>query len=105
MQYLRKSFPVAYMGKAYSEGWERMFGKTEEPPMREWNGAKLAIKMTHHGHATHTFHVDLVEGEWPSDGDLITLCDGCTPPNACHFGGRVHKGLDGKSATVDVYVD
>jgi len=107
MKYLNKSFAVPYIGKAYSEGWERMFGKKEEKefPMREWNGAKMRIRMTYHGRATHSFHVDLVEGEWPSDNDLVTLCDGDTPPNSRHFGGTVRKSADGKSAQVDVYVD
>lgn len=104
MNYLKKSFSVPYMGKEYSANWAQVFGK-KETPMREWNGAKLSIKMTYHGSATHGFHVDLVEGEWPSDGDLVTLCDGDTPPNFRHFGGMVRKSPDGKSAHVDVYVD
>lgn len=117
MKYLRKSFPVPYMGKDYAEGWERTFGigtdeefiekgqGADQGIMREYNGAKLAIKSNYHGYATHSFHVDLVEGDWPSDGDLITLCDGDTPPRSRHFGGRVQKSADGKSAEVDVYVD
>ena len=104
MNYLKKSFSVAYMGKAYSESWERMFGK-KEPPMREYNGAKMKIDMTYHGYSEHRFHVELVEGEWPTDNDLITLCDGDTPPASRHFGGHVRKGPDGKSAEVSVYVD
>ena len=74
-------------------------------PMCEWNGAKLRISMVYHGAARKSFSVELVEGKWPSDGDLITLCDGDTPPHARHFGGVVRKSLDGKSASVDVYVD
>lgn len=117
MKYLRRSFPVAYMGEKYSEGWKRTFGiGTDEEfvkdgrgadrgIMREYNGAKLAIRMTYHGTSTHSFHVDLAGGEWPSDHDLITLCDGDTPPKSRHFGGTVHKSADGKSAEVSVYVD
>lgn len=105
MKYLDKSFTVPYMGKAYSENWERMFGKKKEPPMREYNGAKLAIGMTYHGYSEHRFHVELVEGEWPDDNDLITLCDGDTPPHSRHFGGHVRKSQDGMSAEVSVYVD
>ena len=101
MKYLNKSFAVPYIGKAYSEGWERAFGK-KEPPIREYNGAKLAISMTYHGCSEHRFHVDLVEGEWPSDGDLITLCDGGTPPYSHHFGGSVVKSSDGQSVEVSV---
>jgi hypothetical protein len=105
MKYQQRSFSVAYMGKAYRDSWERMFGKKEGPPMREWNGAKMRIRMTYHGTATHSFHVDLVDGEWPEDSDLITLCDGDTPPHSRHFGGRVAKSADRRSAEVDVYVD
>lgn len=79
--------------------------KKKEPPMREWNGAKLRISMVYHGSATHSFSVELVAGEWPSDGDLITLCDGDTPPHSRHFGGIVRKAAGGKTASVDVYVD
>jgi hypothetical protein len=107
MQYQKKRFSVPYIGKAYSENWERMFGKKEkeEPPMREWNGAKLSIRRTYHGCAEHRYHVELAGGEWPSDGDLITLCDGDTPPHSRHFGGTVRKNADGKSAEVSVFVD
>jgi hypothetical protein len=103
MRYLDKSFTVPYMGKAYRENWDRIFGGRE--PTLEWNGAKLTVRMTWRGSSTHIFHVDLVGGEWPSDGDLVTLCDGDTPPNARHFGGEVLKSADGKSAEVSVYVD
>ncbi len=112
MKYQHKSFSVPYMGRTYSKGWERIFGKgavngPKGTSMREceYDGAKLVIKMTYHGSATHSFHVDLCEGKWPSDGDLITLCDGDTPPHSRHFGGRVAKSADGRSAEVDVYVD
>ena len=104
MKYLDKSFTVPYMGKAYSENWERMFGK-KEPPMREYNGSQLSIKMTYHGYSEHRFRVELMGGEWPSDDDLITICDGDTPPHSRHFGGRVSKSTDGRSADVTVYVD
>jgi hypothetical protein len=103
-QFMRKSFSVPYMSKAYSENWERMFGK-KETSMREYNGSQLSIKMTYHGYSEHRFHVELASGKWPSDNDLITLCDGDTPPSSRHFGGRVSKSTDGKAADVTVYVD
>lgn len=77
----------------------------DKRPVREWNGAKLRISMVYHGTATKSFSVELVGGEWPSDNDLITLCDGDTPPYSRHFGGAVRKSPDGKSASVNVYVD
>jgi hypothetical protein len=107
-QFMRKSFPVPFMGRAYGEGWERTFGKdkqNQEVPVREYNGSRLSIKMVYHGYSEHRFHVELVGGEWPSDNDLITLCDGDMPPHSRHFGGRVSKSTDGKAADVTVYVD
>ena len=104
-KFTQKSFTVPYMGKKYSEGWERTFGSHSKTPLREYNGAKLAIKMTYHGYSEHRFHVELVEGGWPSDNDLIILCDGDTPPTSRHFGGNVCKSEDGKLAAVTVYVD
>jgi len=103
MKYLNKSFAVPYIGKAYSEGWERMFGK-KEPPVREWNGAKLGIERIYHGYSECRYIVKLVSGNWPSDSDLITLCDGDTPPDSHHFGGWVRRSEDEESAEVAVYV-
>ena len=105
MRYVDKSFSVAYMGKAYGDGWDRVFKSGKGSPMREWNGAKLRIDMTCRGYSEHRFHVELVEGEWPPDNDLVTLCDGDAPPDARHFGGSVAKAADGRSAEVVVYKD
>jgi hypothetical protein len=102
MNYLKKSFSVAYMGKTYSDSWERIFGKEF---IRKYNGAKLKIKRTYCGSSEHRFYVELIKGKWPFDNDLITLCDGDTPPTCNHFGGYVHKSPDEKSAEVSVYVD
>lgn len=68
-----------------------------------WKDAKLTIKTTMNGLSTSYFDVTLDEGEWPSDEDLVTLCDGDIPPKSRHFGGTVNKGTE--KATVSVYTD
>lgn len=69
-----------------------------------WNNAKLTIKSVRKGMSTDVFSVELDEGNWPSDEDLITLCDNGVPPLATHFGGVVARNTR-SIATVQVYVD
>ncbi len=53
--------------------------------------------------ARHVFHVQLAEGEWPSDADLLSLFYGTIPPLPAPFGGYVVKDLtDPSKATVSV---
>lgn len=69
----------------------------------EWNGAKFTVQFKRKGYAHDDYTVILDEGEWPSDDDLLTICDGDIPPHARHFGGTVSKS--GNKASVTVYTD
>jgi hypothetical protein len=76
---------------------------TPEGQVTECYEARFLIKRTRHGTASSDYVVELVGGEWPSDHDMITICDGDEPPNSRHFGGRVRK--NGNQAVVTVYTD
>ena len=76
---------------------------TAEGQITECCGAKFMIRRTRHGTASSDFVVELVEGNWPSDHDMITICDGDEPPHSRHFGGMVRKS--GNQAAVTVYTD
>lgn len=70
----------------------------------KYKDSKLRINFVRRGNSIHYYSVELLEGDWPSDHAIITLCDGDDPEKpACHFGGHVAKC--GKQANVDVYVD
>lgn len=65
---------------------------------------KIIYHMIRRGYATHTYIARLVKGDWPSDEDLISICDsGQRGRYNLTFGGRVTK--HGVDAIVDVYVD
>jgi hypothetical protein len=70
----------------------------------QYNGAELQIKMTKRGTATHSYEVRLLSGTWPSDSELISLCDGNNGTERCDFGGSVKK-LNDAIVNVNVYVD
>lgn len=40
------------------------------------------------------FTVSLLDGEWPSDGDLVALVNGDHPNNPHHYGGHVQQLTD-----------
>lgn len=68
----------------------------------------MTIARTHINYGRHTYAVKLHSGDWPSDDDLITICDnykGQWPVSTSvrHFGGNVSRS--GNSATVNVYTD
>lgn len=65
-----------------------------------WNEAKLTIKKTRSWLSTSKYEVTLDEGEWPSDADLMTLCDGDVPPLVRYFGGSVTIDDDVAEVTV-----
>lgn len=71
---------------------------------RVWKGAELAIERIYHGYSIHRYEVTLVAGVWPTDDELLSLCDGNTPPARFDFGGNVEKFANSK-ARVEVYVD
>jgi hypothetical protein len=72
----------------------------------QYNGAELQIKMTQRGTATHSYEVRLLSGTWPSDSELISLCDGNNGTERCDFGGSVKKQIgDVANVNVNVYVD
>lgn len=77
--------------------------RTESGPVTEYNGAKLLINRTYHGYSMSSYAVELLEGAWPADNDMITICDGDEPPRSRHFGGTVTKS--GNHASVTVYTD
>lgn len=73
---------------------------------------RLSIASTRYGSAQKVVGVYLTQGEWPSDDDLITICDnaGVILPNGQydmrrgHFGGHVLKHPN-RYATVTIYTD
>ena len=70
----------------------------------ENNDCRLKINHKPGGRATHTYIVELLSGIFPSDNDLITICDeGKFDGVSCHFGGNV-TGSD-TIKKVEVYVD
>jgi len=75
----------------------------DETPVTECGGAKFTISRTYHGYSMSEYDVRLLEGDWPADNDMITICDGDEPPHSRHFGGTVTKS--GDLAHVTVYTD
>lgn len=74
----------------------------------EDEACKLMYHIIERGCATHVYLVKLLEGEWPSDEDLISICDSKSKGYfRSTFGGRVEKYEmpQGRYAKVDVYVD
>lgn len=70
----------------------------------KYNDSKIRINFRSRGYSIHKYDVELLEGDWPSDLAIITLCDGGDPDKLiCHFGGHVVKC--GHTAVVEVYVD
>lgn len=70
----------------------------------KYKDSRIRIEFKSRGYSIHKYNVELLEGEWPNDSAIITLCDGGDPDKPpCHFGGHVVKC--GRTATVDVYVD
>lgn len=61
-------------------------------------GTEVEIIRHPGGAATHRYDVTLKVGHWPSDRELVNLCD------ADNFGGAVTK-LSQVKAQVRVYVD
>jgi hypothetical protein len=77
--------------------------QSKTPGLITWNGVKLRIIRAISGYAHKIVEVELIDGVWPSDGDLITLCDGGVPPKGFLFGGEVKKS--GAIAQVKIYTD
>jgi len=66
----------------------------------ELNGSILRIfSRSPAGSTQPHFHVELVEGAWPSDAELVDACDSHHP-----FGGDVHK-ISAKEVEVVRYTD
>lgn len=93
-----------------------------------FKGATLQIESVGNYYARNSYRATLISGEWPTDFELITLCDGDVPDytkprNGCyHFGGTVSKRTTAPNAgeatspvaageaalpvaDVDVYID
>lgn len=79
------------------------------------------IRSKKSGYASAYYFVNLTEGDWPSDNDLLTIADNYSSKGsfdskvnqigqACHFGGKVNlcepdeKGAY-KAKQVTVYID
>lgn len=73
----------------------------------EWQGLILEIDTYCVRRENKEFDVRLIEGSWPNDKDLITLCDGGNPDMPfwalMHRGGEVCKGEAENIRTVIVY--
>ena len=80
----------------------------DKPPQGKtvaWNGHVLNVEMDSRRAGTHTYIVTLIRpGAWPTDEELLSLCDGSLPPVSNYFGGRVKSMADGRKF-VCVYVD
>jgi hypothetical protein len=74
--------------------------------MLKLNGAKIEIKNINSRYGRTEYSIELIEGNWPSDDDLITLCDNHHNGTMTvhHFGGSVRK-TSGKTANVTVFID
>ena len=85
--------------------------------IKTWRGIKVEERLARRTSACHIYRVTLLEGDWPSDRDLITLCDSSQQVlNVCqeeetlnavrsHFGGQVEKTSNEKVKVVHVWVD
>lgn len=64
----------------------------------EYKNTTLKIELYFSGRAHKEFDVRIVDGHWPSDKDLITLCDGGDPEkpeeDQLHSGGSVFVTSD-----------
>lgn len=73
----------------------------------EHEGAGLHIDLYHCGLKGNTYDVRLEYGVWPTDGELVNLCDGADAYaeeyEQRHGGGEVIGGEDGTHRIVKVY--
>jgi hypothetical protein len=69
-----------------------------------YRGTNLTIGIQRRGLSQCKYIVRLDLGQWPSDDDLLALCDGTVPPERRHFSGLV-KNLDKGLKYVVVYTD
>jgi hypothetical protein len=90
-------------------GWEGMPGRSAL--VVTFKGSRLRFRDGRNGYAHKSTEVDLLDGDWPSDRDLITLADGDEPNDdpeqrygARHFGGSVTRTTP-TSAHVVVHTD
>ena len=92
MSELRDDGPhfVEWVGEGYRE--RRM----------RWGAFVYLERGTRNGVGSKDYTVTREAGEWPSDADLITLCDGSAPARPHHFGGNVSRTGDRASVTVNV---
>lgn len=56
---------------------------------KRWNNFSYLEETTGVTRSMKIFNVIRLDGSWPSDEDLITLCDGDAPNHPSHFGGKV----------------
>lgn len=75
-------------------------------PVYTWQGSRFECRVKERGHAHTRYQVRLLSGQWPSDGDLISLCDNdFTGLECCHFGGSVFRGKRDNIREVTVHID
>ena len=68
---------------------------------------KYEVVGSGHHYARDSYVVKLLEGEWDTDADLITLCDNnfVEGKQVLHFGGHVDSTDDPNIKVVSVYID
>lgn len=102
--------PMSY--EAYTAGFTShvLDALWNAPKTAEVNGSKLVFGYCRSGHGEKTVELRLLQGEWPSDADLITIADdyrdrdGNVELIPRHYGGIVrHTSPD--RAVVTVYID
>jgi len=78
-------------------------GKDNKMSTIVYRGTRLSSERMERGDTVHVYRVKLLQGSWPSDDDLVSLCNRDHPTNPRHWGGRVRR-LDGGEAVVSVVV-
>lgn len=111
-----KTPPEAFVAYAWVPLKDWGTGKVKLP--RDWSnfGKRVTVKgergnayLTIHdkgrsqGRSTHLVRLDA--GEWPTDEELLSICDGTVPPVTNHFGGRISKIANSNERYVTVYTD
>ncbi len=79
--------------------------KWREPLTMKWSGSEFKQLAVQSCYGKTVYRLELVNGVWPSDDDLITLCDNKFEHLVrCHFGGQV-RFLGETTKEVTVWID
>jgi hypothetical protein len=96
--------PYGTITKRQTEKFEITPGWDKKARRVRYKTTVLSIALIRRALTRGGYIVRLDKGVWPSDDDLITLCDGATPPKRFHFGGEV-EDLSKDHKRIVVYID